>query len=272
MLGNLISKTGRLFRSCQSALEMDGVHSVDMEWSPNAQRGPTVRVSFKGWSPTLHETWVQLLGEPFTGPEDEDAAIDRLLLDYGDGFARQRRRSEDAARLGRRTPFPKKDIDHLWVDEAMAPLARAGGTDLMGAVRDLIGRVHQLDNIHRGGARHRLNGFADTVTGESEEADTMLRYACPSIKMRTAAGRNGIVHTGHIVTIQAGDIPQTLLTALVGRPLRDLAAIHPALDDRIIRIADNANVGGRTVVRIGVDQHLQRVPDAIDGNEKGETR
>lgn len=260
---NLISKTGRLFRSCQSALEMDGVDTVDMEWSPNAARGPTVSVSFKGWSPTLHETWVQVLGEPFTGVEDEDTAIDRLLLGYQDAFARQRRRCEDAARLGRSTPFPKKDVDHLWVDEAMAPLARTSGTDLHGSIRDVIGRVHRLENVHRGGALHQLSAFAGAVTGESKKADTMLRYACPSIKMRTAAGRTGVVHSGHMLTIQADRLPQTLLMALVGRPLRDLAEIHPKLNDRTIRLAENENMGKKTIIRVGIDQHLQTVPNAI---------
>ena len=55
-------------------------------------------------------------------------------------------------------------------------------------------------------------------------------------------------------------LPDTVLTALVGRTVDALAVVHPDFDRRVIRRAENMRGEKRPTVRIGVDQHLVPMP------------
>lgn len=255
MTEGVIARDGRLHTACRDILSaIPGIENIDMEWSPKATPGPMVSVSFQGWSPSLHRIWTQALARMPDDIEDEDGIVDHLLGCFNDVFERQRRRAEDAALIGYQKPLPNGCIDHLHIDEAMEPLARDYGTDLRGAVHNAVGTLHGSLQVHRGGTLLR---HPTMMVGETLRPGACLRFVAPSIKIRVDGRRRAAVHHGHLVTLHTEHLPETTLAAAVGRPIGSLVALHPALDGRIVRKADNDGTAAKPTIVLGIDQHLK---------------
>lgn len=253
----IVARGGRLHAACHDILNaIPGIESINLEWSPKTVAGPAISVSFSGWSPSLHRISVQAIQPLPQEDMDEEAIADQILVQLRDVFERQRRRAGDAARLGHGSPLPNGAISHLEIDRAMIPLAQDYGTDLMGAMRNAVGTLHRNEQLHRGGALLRQPG---AMVGEVLRDEGNLRFVAPSIKIRAAGSRRAAVHHGHLVAIYAEHLPETALSALIGRPIGNLVSLHPSLDDRPVRRAENRGTRERPMIELGIDQHLEPV-------------
>lgn len=256
MSETLVARQGRLFTTCRDALHaIAGVEYVDVRWAAKGRMAPSVTMSFKGWSPSLHGITVEATEAMPQGIEDEDALTGHFLERFAPVIERQRMRARDAKALGASAPLPNGQVDHLMIDSAMPPIAREHGTDMMGTIRNTIGTLHSRNDTHHGGQLIRRPGM---IIGESHQADRTLRYVAPSIKMRIDRRRRGVVHTGPWVLVTTDHLPETTLAAAIGRRIGDVVSIHPSLDERIIRQAENRRSPEQQIA-LGIDQHLEPV-------------
>ena len=216
-----------------------------------------VSAGFEGWSPSLHLTAVSLN----VSCASEDPAIAMLLL--GPAIARQAERAADARRLGLIGQHGYgATIGHLWTDKSLAEM-RAGDPTLM-TVPDHLAQAIPLS--HRDGSPHQ--GGASIASAQGVVMETMWRGE----RARMAGASTQIMPAGHIpgmrrpdgpattfdgvmLSIPSGPLPETVLVAMTGRRVGDLARVHPTLDGRTIGAAMN----GSGHVRIVVVPDLVRV-------------
>lgn len=251
MSERIVARGGRLRTSCENILEgIPAIERIDMEWSPNAAMGPVASVSFKGWSPSLHSTWIQAICRIPDGVDDEDRLADILLDGFRPAFRRQARRAADAALLGHALPLPNGITEHLLIDEAMVALAGETGMDLAQAIRIGIGGLHGSSRLHRGGTRQRMPGMQ---IGEAEGDGAVLRYAAPDVRITVRGRYKAAMHRGDRIDARSGPLPETALTAAIGRTVGDVAYVHPILNGRRIVRAENGFDGMERIVSLHIE-------------------
>lgn len=257
MTDNLHLQAEELRLQCETLLQnIAGVENLDIKRHENLfdrDGTPEFSVSFTGWSPSLHRISIRVR-EHASDEASKEKTFVRLMAKCRTTIERQGRRAEAAAKLGYHHNLPNGRVEHLQIDEAMIAIARDGGTDLMGSVRNAIGKLHDRMAIDHGG---RVLSRVDMMVVECGEQDR-LRCVAPTIKIR----RDGQVvgrHSGPWIRINANHLPETTLTALIGRPVKDLVHLHGALDDRIIQRAENRSVGKDKEIVLGIDLHLQPI-------------
>lgn len=203
----------------------------------------TLRVS--GWSPSLHEITMDWpIGiHAAASPADQMAAalaqIERLL-------AEQRRRSETALAMGIAFPLEissmhPTDIGHLHADASLIAVligsrtsdaARAyDAAPALSPIAHLVQRLHYESGSYRGGG-----------TMHREECGVLERPGIHVVEFDATIHHPTEHRTSGIATIAGSSIrlddvtlPQTLVDALPGRPLGDLAHLGPLLDNRRIK-------------------------------------
>jgi len=260
LIGALCARSSRLDVHCRRALsDVPAVTCIELTPQPAAVRGQGLSLSFKGWSPSLHAAWT-LAYEPFPdGVEDEDLATDAMIALFDQVIQRQRDRAADALALGHLEPLRNGMVEHLQMDVALAAIYTQGKEerDLVEFARSAVGALHCSTTKHAGGA---TLGRIGQMVGESRRPDgTTIRYVAPQVKIYRDRGLPPSVFTGHHLRLHTDRLPETVLTALVGRPLRALAEVHPMLDDRPIRRADNDERPSSRSILVGLDQHLDPI-------------
>lgn len=177
------------------------------------------------------------------------------------------RRAADAAALGIERPLDVGTgrIDHLHADASLVALS----PDASASAR------HAVSILHARGTRGVRHG-ADVLSGDRfmREIDRPGPTALREIGWTVDLGPrpDGPSFDGRMLTFvtrsaRAPDedpgarpsptLPTTVLVGLPGRPLRSLALVHPALDDRIVgRIEDFASTPGTRVYEVEFEPML----------------
>jgi len=190
----------------------------------------TVSFEFKGWSPSLHDIKVQGLAATMaTGALVDMKAKVALAIGI------QRRRSLHAAKLKRKLPYATSSnmaVDHLRVDSGLLRIAQGNGTALRPTLRSMMGDLH---NFTRYVGSDRLeNDKVAVVDVDANEGPVSI--ALPRLRISPETTFDGeSIHIAH-----AG-LPETALTALVGRCVGDVASVHPDVDGRTIIHASNVS-------------------------------
>lgn len=241
----------RLPAACDAAIQsafgaIPGVRLGDVTLShPKPVGGksgtPWLVVDLTGWAPTLHEATMRLHARPAVGPDDPGHRDETMAL-LEPALARQRSRAAAGLAHGisrplalrPRTPdamgVPRIETRHLHIDASLPALAVAGGD-------------FDLERTLEMAIRELLEGDAD-VDGDAciahdahhmTEADG-VRAVGTQVVIHGEAGRS-VTFDGRTLEMHGRTVPETMLVAISGRRLGDLAALHPAIDGRIVRSA-----------------------------------
>lgn len=248
------TRVDEALKAFRSALtEISGLEDVSVEKSADQGPAATISLTFRGYSPSLHGTWIRAV-EPIQDEEGEGIAT--FVTRFTSVIERQRRRAADAKALGHGKPLPKNAIGHLQIDTAVPPLALENGTDLVGMVVNLIGTLHRHDRLHKGGGMMSRAGMA---IGEIPRGDEVWRYVAPTTRIHVGDHKKAASLHGHQLRVAGATMPDTILNAMVGRTVGDLVRLHPAIDGRIVRSARNEGSRSSACIALGIDQHLDRL-------------
>lgn len=224
----------------------------------------TVTASLRGWSPSLHEIRISgNVGCVMTG--DEDAAAGILIRRFAPLIAAQNARAAEGMFLfGRLDPLQAQtifstDAQHLHVDRALVEMCRDTGRIAWDRVTRAVSTIcTAVSALYDGGSR------VATSSGSLEEAPR----ADGRPALRTVGFPVHIRHEGSIdppagvqkpsfdgaeLGLPDAQLPDTVLAAIVGRPLGDLVQVHEEIDERIVRAAARDPDGA---VRLALDPDL----------------
>lgn len=223
----------------------------------------SVVLSFEGWSPTLHRIRIDLRSGL---PNDVDPSLTHehlawaALQGLGPGLAAQSKRAMDAAALGADAPLPYREISHLHVDNALASLVARAGGDVRNNVRQAIGELHGAVTRSDGGPA--MESAVHFAAERPHPEGPATRFVSTRHVVRDARRRPVAYLDAPYLDVVCQPLPDSVLSAIVGAPLGRFAQVDVTVDDRIVRKAENAMRDGNAVVRLAVDQHLQRLRDA----------
>jgi hypothetical protein len=221
-------------------------------------RHVVVRTSFNGWSPVLHEARVvherqyELTGTDGVAIDLADFLPPSHVLETLAGT--QAARAADAKRLGHRHWLPKREIGHISIDHALPAILTHGHATTRMAVHEAVARAHASVHNYEGGTTLDAGGV---ILGERMDEDgTWLRIALPNLKIAGPSKRVATLR-GFELDIDCDHLPDTVLAALPGRTVGDVARLHPEIDGRTITKARNrtnkARPGVLLTIAIDVD-------------------
>lgn len=241
----------REINAAQASIPGMGRVSTGFDTLKDALAGRT-RLQFRGWSPSLHDVGVQLRVDERTADD-----LIRTTETVRRVVAIQRSRAERGRRRGRRTPYSvnnRPHLAHLHVDRALTTLTELSQYSLKATLRSRLEDMHRYTS-YDGGANHIHD---KTAVHEMDHEGTTI-----SMVMTEIVVRDGVVFDGSSLMVEQDRLPDTTLTALVGRPLADLVEIHPVIDGRIIQAARNmppSALGGRPRHCIHVALPFEPIP------------
>lgn len=232
-----------------------GLADIDAEIKRSPlHRDPVASVEFTGASPSLHRSKMALRRAYPSAFPIFDACLHMLHM-TSLAFAVQCARRIDAQRLHLDAPLdPDADrCDHLMVDASLvlmakdrrqdaATLFRRGLVDLHNCASQGYDPTHHHGPVHRHGSNHVAEGPRAHVDAVAPRTYGIHAEFVRTKPVRTTTG----VFDGRV--LQMFDVsapPETVLSALSGRPLCDLVRVDPRLDDRIIATA-RVPEGGET--------------------------
>lgn len=226
----------------------------------------SIEIRMNGWSPTLNgismrfDTAVcsRINGRATTLEEIVHEATTRLqaILD------RQRERAKDAAARGMAKPASSGTVEHIDTDVAFARVVASVGKDPAGVLDGAMRRGHSDSNVDAKGGRILAVSGAHVAEYPIDEGH-WIRVCLPHVKLRDAQGRHTVTWRGHEIEVPSAQLPDSVLTTLVGRPLGDLVMVHPLLDGRIIRKAQMKTDKARSAVVVGIDIETDPVPKVL---------
>jgi len=214
-------------------------------------------IEVQGRSPSLHGADMKWRLETSVDVANPQQA----LIQIESALSTQRTRADASILLGHAFPMPYTTIGdipiaHLWIDASALALTIAStpSTPCVEAMRTLGGWLRNLHvNVGRYDGRSAMGESGVTV---SETGGVRLLEAC--VNVRTPAGGTQIVLKGETLSFPV-NLPDTVRAALVGRPLRDFAPLHPMLDSR--RIASTRQ--GALTLEIVLERRRVPVADHI---------
>lgn len=224
----------------------------------------TVNFGFDGWSPTLHGIRVRRSESLHLRQE----AIDEAATYFGRTFDKiatlQKQRVTDAAALGFDRPLHTREIEHLDIDTALMALRGDGAEGTRSAVLDAIRRAHAVTVDYAGGASLLAGGvlLGDSLDGESGR---WLRICAPNIKLRGPDGLRATLRAFEL-EMNGEHLAGSALSEFEGRPLRDLAPVHPLIDDRIVRKVTNRTWKDRPGLIVKLDMSVDRIDTVLRGD------
>ena len=240
------------------ALELSkifGVEGVDV-----IRNGNTAKISFFGWSPTLHRIHVGTTVDAVTGATDE------FLFRLHHNMSAQRRRAEEGGRLGFLGPLTDHAvINHLHTDRSLAEMHRSDPTlpPLFQELTKACAALHRV-STYRGtpafGTRHG-SLWETTDGGETVRLiGSRVRFTPDGVRTGPPPGQEiQATFDGIVVEIPTDPLPETMLKTLVGRRVGDLVRLHPEIDERVIRQVVNSDEKQRVIV--GVEPDAVKVSD-----------
>jgi hypothetical protein len=199
-----------------------------------------VSVFLTGWSPSLHELHINYVA---TVPIDLHRTLDAetTLRSFAPALTEQRGRARNALSLGRALPLPYDSdpvvggpsdtphVSHLLVDRALPVLAALDGDHLEISLVEGVMDLHRDPQDSNGGPL-----LADSTTFVAAADAGMV--AGRLVPIDTVPGTPA-TFDGRWLRIGGGAlaaVPETVITMLPGRRVRDVVPLHPSLDDRII--------------------------------------
>lgn len=223
-----------------------------------------VRTAFRGWSPTLHS--VRISREKRLPLTIGGKAIDleSFLERHGgddDLVEHQRARAASAFSLGATKPLSLKEISHIHIDRDMPALRGDGAEKTRKAVHEAVRRTHTEARDYAGGPIMRASGvmLAESLQDDGE----WLRVAAVNVKIPAPDGGRMAKLTGFNIEVETDHLPETLMNALVGRRVGDMASVHPQLDQRIIRSITNRTSKVRPGIIVGIDLEVDPIDEVI---------
>lgn len=230
----------------------------DVTVTPTSPKGgpraeTTYTADFTGWSPTLHRVRCYL----HVNCDHRDPDLpETLAAAFTAALASQRRRLEAGIALGIVEPLPilidaadDARTDHLLVDRALPAIATDGGEDACSELLEVLYATHGGDIEHDCGAVIEVEGGLISETPHG-------RVVGFRIDMGETPGGNEVSFDGLVLDIFKLTLPHSAMIALVGRPLSDLAVVHPALDHRVIVAIEPDAEQGPTGLRIALELDL----------------
>lgn len=231
---------------------ISGVSIRSLEERPDTASGPRLDIQIEGWSPSLNRlpmTWT-------TGIPDAPAAdqAESMLTSLGLAIAIQKERLAQGLTLGTASPFGIASMDgysrddtrwdHILIDRGLAALmeaSRQGG--FASEVSNSVFDMHQPDQGPR-------NGRETSLEGRTTDDD------CKPIGRCQLRGRTlhhdvplggGAVYDGLRLTLGT-QIPETLLTAAIGRTLGEVVEVPAAIAGHVVTGGDTGP--GRTEITV----------------------
>jgi hypothetical protein len=205
------------------------------------------------WSPSLHPASADKFMVQAGMSHDE-------VLDLvSTPIARQVRACEDARRHGVPwQPVSDEHVDHLHVDRSLIAIGVDGVRNMRDHLRQAIVRLHAPASVRYGGSGI-LSRSGEMVT-EVEADDGVVRV----LQLATWARRDPwFPFDGETLSMPDMAVPDTVMALMQGRPLRDLAVVHPALDDRIVTSMSRTSSGGPPYILVTLVPDRVRLADAF---------
>jgi len=199
----------------------------------------TMTIAIDGWSPTLH--FVSMSHVVGLGAAIDDASVQAAIPKVADVIGRLATRADDGARHGATKPLEMRngpDVSHLYVDRALAGMIVVPESCRNGA-RSAVRDVHKPSGGGASCVSHMGTLRARIVERRYDEGFRREVGWTWSI-----TNSDGPTYDGAVLSLKAGPLPEMLTAAMPGRPLRDLALVHRALDDRIVRDLYRDDLGG----------------------------
>lgn len=211
--------------------------------------GSLLRITYSGWSPSLHEVAYDI--QVFSHWQPDDPRLHRLpteqLLHAMD---LQQRRLNAGIRLGLHRPIEIPAVSfagvatmHLRTSRALLDLAHALGHDFGEDIQEDLANLHHSDEAD--GYSEDLGDDRSWVTERGGER--LCGRAIPIGEQNNGAW---LVFDGAHLSIGGREISETAATLLVGRPLRKLVEIHPVLDALEIADIETLHCDGHPEMRI----------------------
>lgn len=177
------------------------------------------------WSPSLHP----ISGKAMTLlPE---MGSDFMIETIAGPIARQMRACEDARRMGIawRNVREGTPIDHLHVDRFLLDAMGGDAASRRTRTRDIVLAIHPTATGGYDG--HGFFSMGQLSVREVEDGTTTLRVLSTRIPIQQD---RWCTFDGNMLDLPDDGLPDTVLDAMRGRPLGDLAAVHPLLDGRVV--------------------------------------
>ena len=237
-----------------------GVTLSHVTADPARAEGMGWDVGIDGWSQTLHALSIEWnVGIDPVAPDLLGTAIVHKLQPH---LAVQSRRSREGLEAGTALPFRPHDgyrrIAHAIADRTAIGCILDEGErngwrpDVM--VQSRILRPH--DELHRGAIDHRggriLSDESIGVVDEIGERFLQLHATLPGTRVNLV---------GEVLTVAGPRMPETVLSAAIGRRVGDLVAIHPLVDERTV--SSVVNHDGFVAVTLVPDR--VRMSDVLEG-------
>ena len=216
----------------------------------NAPNGTTLDVTIRlhGWSPCLN-----LLGlvwrATVTAGADGATQLGEITIALREQIRTQRRRQREAMSLGRASPFDVCDDDghrddtqiaHILVDVALAAMI-GHGERLIREVGNTVWDLHHDRQDEKDGSDDVLEGEQTPEYGEPSPG--MHGVAGRLFVFEMPLGETGVVYDGVRLRVPV-DLPDTMLAACAGRPVRDVVDVQGPVGDRIVVEAVRGDAGG----------------------------
>ena len=221
--------------------------------------GTRIRATYAGWSPSLHSYHFDVeVNSPYRVDDDRlhrdpPASLVRML-------GTQRDRLQAGIRLGLHRPletpvtsFSGVETRHLHVDRTLVALYTALDGRFTSDIAEAIANLHTGDDTV-----HHVDTMRDDCSWVMETPTHRLCGMLTALRDRTL-GR-WVTYDGMTLCIGGAQIAETAAAVLVGRPLRDLAEVHPVLDDVAIRSIDTEWEDGHPSLRVEIEPDLIPVP------------
>lgn len=209
-----------------------------------------ISMEIDGWSPSLHTISIQYMRDvPLV---DGEVTSDGIRKAYHDALIEQSARSAAGIHMGLYAPLtmdtPKRsgyagggkppylEMRHLLVDASLPAVIAADSEDPVRTLKRVVRNLHTQAEDWQGGS------FVADGVGLVMECG-LGRLVGSETHIDMPRGHSATFN-GLSLGIHGTAIPESVLEQAVGRPLRDIVAVHPALDSRIVRSASGVTGPG----------------------------
>ena len=240
----------------------------DWALSFSTHKGHTnARLTGSGWSPSLHHAKITMTTEISHHPDIALRDFAEILAkNFNPLFEEQSARYESALALGSKCFLKTNQIAHLETDVAFAPVLTARGGDPSETLVTMLRQAHSFSSVYNLKTNSKNTGV---LLKEIDEGNGVFRrILVPHVKLtekRTAGA--WVAWRAHKLQIRKLRLPQAAITALTGKPLGEVVQVHPLLDERIIRSAEQTAMN---VIELGIDLITKPIPDVVPGYDEAD--